>query len=145
LADQGVLVFIKTQETICFTNGDDSYYISIFVNKPTMFDDKRETHEKVYLDLNEDNFLPCEPNGIPKPKITWFFNNKDIENSPVNFDYNITDDGLIITNGNKNSIGKFKCEAEQTLYQHGHVKKHTAKKHFNVKDKCKFLRHHINY
>lgn len=135
IQDQGILVFVKPYNGAlhCYTNGgDDLTVISVMIGQKTVFE---LDHEEVSVNRFGARTLSCGPNGSPKPKITWFFNEEEISKVKRNFSYSEYDGGLTIGDAidldknanNKHAEGFFRCQASQENLGI------TANKTFNVK------------
>lgn len=157
--DRGVLVYIKPIKTkdgerwACVSNvigiGKDSTAINIivtgkkkslkkskvfkmnffFFKEKTKFEETESTIEVIEGEIIT---LPCEPNGSPSPRISWFFEDAPIDdNADV---YKITKDGLDILNVVREKSGNYTCRANQSSK---FLKSKTEKK-FKLIVKCEF-------
>jgi Immunoglobulin domain len=81
-------------------------------------------------------FLPCDPNGSPKPTITWLYDEDSettLDDSFEYFNFTIIADGLLISNVTKDHEGVYICRA----HQHSKFLTHTTRKKFTLRINCK--------
>lgn len=104
--------------------------MQLSISDPTRFENEYVTQT---VNENEDAFLPCEPNGYPKPEIIqWEYDGSTIENDNST---EIMKSGLLLTNVNRDMEGNYTCRAHQVT----DTVSSTAEKTFNVIVNCELI------
>lgn len=87
------------------------------------------------INETEEAFLPCDPNGNPKPNVVqWEFEESTIEKDSMS-DIEIIEDGLLLKNVIVDMEGTYKCKVHQVT----NTVSNTAEKTFNVIVNCEFI------
>jgi Immunoglobulin I-set domain len=80
----------------------------------------------------DEVFLECDPNGSPKPTISWYFEDTRLNKDFTYFKFTIVEDGIYISNITEKNHGTYKCQAHQS----SKVLTHTVTRTFNVVVNC---------